>query len=714
MGQILGAYFFLAGIELSILILISLLFLLSRDWRAAALGIGFGILGQAVSLLGQAPPIGRLGEKFVSLIEVESREAGGAWIRVRGQRIFSPHSVLEPAQTCLAEMEIRARETSSNYEILSVERRLKARARLFKVKIHHLYECSEPVVLKRKIVEPQLASERLAAGILWGKQDAIPREWWESFNLMGISHLIVVSGSHLALALVVFVFLMKCLLRIRIGRARIRLFKVSSIFFIGSTLSVWPAEIPLLRAMAAFCLREVLGYFFPAFYRYGAGDWVCLIGFLFAIVFPDQIFTKSFLFSFSAAWALSAPTNRLSELSVWKVVLVSLFVPYVGTLWFQGISFFAVLANLIMIPFFTLVLIPILVWRELFEWGRAPIESFCQQFISFCEGIAGFLRLTWTPEYVSKETALLFLVGAILILANTSLSHFRKSVVLASGLLLMLVPLRPAPSSPLNKLRIIDVGQGDGLLLSLGSKRILIDGGHSLDQVSKILQDGNPEIDLWVLSHFDRDHDEVLLKSAHRFSIGEIWVSDFRDPRFKQLKKYVKKARLRSARDTQLSKVWGGFVIEGLIPTPSKRGEVENENSLCLLLSSQVAGAGGSITLRALGLFLGDLDARGEKRLIPLLKSRLRRERLPILKLSHHGSRFSSVEELIAEVQPQIALVSAGRQNTYGHPHPSVLDRLRRWDAKIMSTTWLGDFTLDLDQASKPHSIEKTFSNQKM
>jgi len=673
-----------------------ILFLISRDWRAPILGILFGICGQGLSLLNAPSASWPLGKKFISTLLIEEDSAPGSWVRVEGQRMrTSLH--LEPNQWCLAEWEVRSRETNFGYEILSSERRLRDRNLLFKLKIHRLFECSKSALPRAAFPGPTLNSERLAAGILWGRQDAIPREWWESFNLMGISHLIVVSGSHLALAMLFFIFFAKNLLRIKITGARINLFRISGILFVGSVLSVWPAEIPLLRAIAAFGLREILGYFFPAFYRYEAGDWVCLIGFIFGVIFPEQIFTKSFLFSFSAAWALTSPSCRANEPGLWRVVLVTLFVPFVGSFWFQGISFLTVLLNLGMIPFFSLILIPLLIWRECFSWGQDFIESVCAGFISFSHLAAEFIRLYWTPENISKEMVPILLMLALFILANRLLSARQKSAALALALFSVLLPLPPSQVSRLNELRVLDVGQGDGLLLKIGSRRLLIDGGHALDQIPKLLQDGNPTIDLWVLSHFDRDHDEVLLKNAHRFSIKELWVSDTGDQRYATLKKYLGNARTQTAKDSQLSKQWGEFVLEGLLPIPSTMGEVENANSLCLLLSRMEKGPENRSVLRALALFLGDLEGRGEKRLIPLLKARLHGERLPILKIAHHGSRFSSTEELISKVQPQIAILSAGRQNTYGHPHPSIIDRLQRWNSKIMSTIVQGDLTLDLD-----------------
>jgi competence protein ComEC len=92
-------------------------------------------------------------------------------------------------------------------------------------------------------------------------------------------------------------------------------------------------------------------------------------------------------------------------------------------------------------------------------------------------------------------------------------------------------------------------------------------------------------------------------------------------------------------------------------------------------------------------LFTGDVEGIGEER----LSKRLPLDRYEVLKVSHHGSKNSSKEKFLEQVQPQIALISAGEKNSYGHPHKETLERLKRMDCKVYSTKENGAITLQTD-----------------
>jgi competence protein ComEC len=89
-------------------------------------------------------------------------------------------------------------------------------------------------------------------------------------------------------------------------------------------------------------------------------------------------------------------------------------------------------------------------------------------------------------------------------------------------------------------------------------------------------------------------------------------------------------------------------------------------------------------------LFTGDLSQRGEKQIL----SNAYDVRSDALKMGHHGSRTSSSEEFIQAVSPDVAVISSGRENRYGHPHEEVLARFLEFGIDILRTDELGDITL--------------------
>ena len=92
-------------------------------------------------------------------------------------------------------------------------------------------------------------------------------------------------------------------------------------------------------------------------------------------------------------------------------------------------------------------------------------------------------------------------------------------------------------------------------------------------------------------------------------------------------------------------------------------------------------------------LLTGDISAEIERAILP----QLTRSRIRILKVAHHGSRTSTSQELLDAWRPQVALISCGRGNPFGHPAPEVVSRLAAAGARIYRTDRDGEITVDTD-----------------
>ena len=109
--------------------------------------------------------------------------------------------------------------------------------------------------------------------------------------------------------------------------------------------------------------------------------------------------------------------------------------------------------------------------------------------------------------------------------------------------------------------------------------------------------------------------------------------------------------------------------------------EAENTNDQSMVLYMEW----GSFT----ALFMGDAESAEEAAGGPWPAAKL-------LKTAHHGSRFSTSEAFLSQVDPEIALISAGKNNLYGHPHPELLERLAAAGVQVHCTAWEGTVTLEL------------------
>ena len=302
----------------------------------------------------------------------------------------------------------------------------------------------------------------------------------------------------------------------------------------------------------------------------------------------------------------------------------------------------------------------------------------------------GFLSLT------AYYTSLLVVVFA-------ARARFRAAASLVLGVTLLFVTgVASSPQSSAAqgvRLTMFDVGQGEALLLESGPVRLQIDsggvpfGGGSFDIGGRVVAPalwarGIRGLDALLLTHGDPDHiggAPLLLDAFRPRAVWEGIVVPRHGPS-RQLREQAASAHLAAGvRRHGESFQWGAARVRVLHPPEPdwERPRVRNDDSVVLEVSC------GDVTL----LLTGDISGDVEREILPHLTS----ARTRILKVAHHGSRTSSSSALLEAWRPQIALISAGRGNTFGHPAPEVLDRLQSIGAEVYRTDRDGQITLESD-----------------
>lgn len=250
------------------------------------------------------------------------------------------------------------------------------------------------------------------------------------------------------------------------------------------------------------------------------------------------------------------------------------------------------------------------------------------------------------------------------------------------------------------RLTVFDVGQGDAALLQFPDRSsLLVDtggipfGSGSFDIGVRVLAPalwarGVRSLDTLLLTHGDPDHIGGAGALVGDFDPASIWEG-IPVPRHIGLQEVVALARANGAHVEQRRAGdefrFGDVRVRVLHPPPPdwERQRVRNDDSVVLeVLYGDVAM-----------LLAGDISAGVERTLVPMLT----RARIRVLKVAHHGSRTSSSRELLEAWRPQIAVISAGRGNTFGHPAPEVIQRLESIGAAIYRTDLHGQVTLDTD-----------------
>jgi competence protein ComEC len=241
----------------------------------------------------------------------------------------------------------------------------------------------------------------------------------------------------------------------------------------------------------------------------------------------------------------------------------------------------------------------------------------------------------------------------------------------------------------------LDVGQGDAIYLEApNGNQVLIDGGPGkkvLQELGQVMPFYDRSIDLVIASHPDSDHIAGLVDVFERFAISGFMesgvISDNQTYGVLKNKVAVEGAKEILARRGQRVVLDDGVTLEILFPDRSPENWDTNDASVVAQL---VYGENEF-------LLTGDAPAKIEKYLAELDSKRLRSD---VLKAGHHGSRTSTSAEFVGLVQPQYAVISVGKKNRYGHPHPEVLAILQKAGAEILRTDTLGTIVFKVDTSS--------------
>ncbi|MDO8466538.1 MAG: MBL fold metallo-hydrolase [bacterium] len=243
-------------------------------------------------------------------------------------------------------------------------------------------------------------------------------------------------------------------------------------------------------------------------------------------------------------------------------------------------------------------------------------------------------------------------------------------------------------------LYFLDVGQGDGELIDFGDVQILVDGGKDpkvLSELGRVLTPTDRYIDLVIATHPDLDHFGGLIDVLKTYEVGAVITTGRRGvaDAYSDFERVIVEKKIPEI------KVFAGdeikfedAVIKILWPTAiAAQGKKVNESGIVFMLEKD--GPPGRAGLRA--LYTADIGFETEE-----ILARKYDLDAHILKVGHHGSRFSSEADFLKEVSPAVSVIEVGK-NSYGHPTPSALGRLASVGSQIFRTDQSGTVKVIFD-----------------
>jgi competence protein ComEC len=266
------------------------------------------------------------------------------------------------------------------------------------------------------------------------------------------------------------------------------------------------------------------------------------------------------------------------------------------------------------------------------------------------------------------------------------------SLLLALNILAWIVVFDLSKIQPLEVV-FFDVGQGDSIFIETPKKQqILIDGGPGsaiLEKLGTEMPFYDNTLDLIILTHPEKDHLTGLISVLKRYKVENIlWTGVKRDTlEFKEWERKIleEKANIKIAQAGQ--KIFAAkAVLEMLYPFENLAGQEFEDSNETSIVSRLVFGENSF-------LFTGDIRKSEEK---VLLEQRANLDS-DILKVAHHGSKTSNSKEFVEKASPQIAVISVGKDNSYGHPTQEVLDILKSYGIKVLRTDQKGDIKIISD-----------------
>lgn len=234
----------------------------------------------------------------------------------------------------------------------------------------------------------------------------------------------------------------------------------------------------------------------------------------------------------------------------------------------------------------------------------------------------------------------------------------------------------------------LDVGQGDSEFVQLpNGECMLIDagdmnyGGEITEQIKSL---GYDKIDYLIATHPHADHIGGMSEVIECFEIGEIYMprAIANTATFEELLNTIsdKGLSISTARSETVIEESGGLTMEFLAPCFADYDDLNNYSAVLKITYNDSSF-----------IFTGDAENASENEMLENSYSKLNAD---VLKVGHHGSKYSTTEEFLDAVSPEYAVISCGKDNSYGHPHSETVKRLTDAGVKLYRTDRLGEVTI--------------------
>lgn len=531
---------------------------------------------------------------------------------------------------------------------------------------------------------------------------------YDRYKAVGLAHVVAVSGAHLAIVVAVASW------ALRRARAPKAVSTVALLGLVGAYLVL--AGIPLSAVRAAIMVALALaGQGLARRSASLSALALCIVGFI--ALSPSAALSVSLFLSAGStlgivlfaglfsSWLRGLPRagRRLVAEPLGLTCAANLATQPAAAALFSQLPLIAPLSNLLATPLFSLGCVvglasallacafpsaaPALI-------GAAAVAAWPLQAVSDALASVPFASIPVSLPFAPMVAA--SIAAALALWAAWPQPSLRAlGGVLAAGAVALACAIAVLPSLDGDRIIMLDVGQGDAFLVRSGGSAVLIDTGNQDSLLREALgREGAWALDAVLVTHPDGDHCASLASLQGIVAVRGVYApadalecACERCEGLRQDAGLVADGGLQGLEAGDELRV-GSFTLRVIWPD-GYADEGGNGDSLCLLASLD-ADHDGQDDWTA--LFCGDAEAEQLSQMVA--EGRL--GPIDVLKVPHHGSRAGLTDELVGQLSPELALVSCGASNRYGHPAPETVERLEAAGARILRTDRQGTVSLRL------------------
>ncbi len=545
-------------------------------------------------------------------------------------------------------------------------------------------------LLKERLIKRFSNNPYLYTFILGDKSylnDKVKRSYQEN----GISHLFAISGMHITLLVQL---IDKLLGRFIKNKKKVFIITIFILLlywlFVGNTTSMF-------RGILFYILFTIN----KEYYFYVGGEELCILILSISLfVNPYNCFDVGFLYSYVISYFLLLLGDMIQDKNYFKSLLKASLLSFlvglpISLYSFQQINIGSIFYNLFFVPFVSVIIFPFSLVVLLFPF----LNNIFLVLISVLENVSLLLNKIYFGKIVFMRLPFIVYIIYFVLLLLFGIS--KKKVFLCLFFFCLLIHFLIPYFDQSDYIEMIDVGQGDSFLIHSNGKSMLIDTGGimSYDGKSKtsvfyqttypLLKSlGIRKLDYLVLTHGDYDHLGDSLNLLDKIKVDKVFVNEGKF-------NYLERAVIKRHGNVEVCRE-GTYFELGDFKMYSINHDLGDENSSSIVLYVEYS--------KYKMLFMGDANFNSEEYIL----NNYDLVDVDILKLGHHGSKYSSSEGFLDEVNPKIALVSAGKNNKFKHPNRETLLRLKKYYTKIYRTDRDGSVTLRFNNSNL--KIEKYIS----